>query len=101
AEAGEHDLLFVSLAIAVGVLHEEDVRGIGHPNASTTDRDAGWNIQTLREDRELVGRAITVGIFENLHAIAAGTGGAARILETLGDPEAAPFVERHGHRIDD
>ena len=36
-----------------------------------------------------------------LIAIASRAGGVPRIFEALGDPDAAPLVERHGDRVDD
>ncbi len=53
------------------------------------------------EDRELVGPAVAVGVFEHLHAIAALSGRMARILEALGDPDAPALVEGHRHGVHD
>ena len=101
AEAGDDDFARVGLAVAVEVLHKQDVGTIGDPNAAETDRDAGRDVQTVGENGEFVGFAVAVGVFKNLDAIATGTGRLARIFETLGDPKSTFFVDRHGHRIDD
>ena len=93
--------LRVGLAVAVGVLQEEDVRRVGDPDAAVADGDAGGDVQPLGEDRELVGLAVAVGVFENLDAVAARARLAARIFEAFGDPDPAALVEGHGHRIDD
>ena len=50
---------------------------------------------------EPVGLAVAVGILENLDPIAARARLAAGIFQALGDPDPAPLVEGHGHRVDD
>jgi hypothetical protein len=52
-------------------------------------------------DGDAVRRAVAVGVGEDLDAIASGTGIAAGVLEALGDPEPAPFVDAHGDGVHD
>ena len=93
--------LRVGLAVAVGVLEEEDVGRVGDPDAAVADGDARGDVQPLGEDGELVGLAVAVGVFEDLDAVPARPGGLRGILEALGDPDPAPLVERHRDRVDD
>src|SRR5207248_11490686 len=89
AEAGDDDLGLAD-RLAVGAdLVEEDVRRVGDPDAAVADRDARGDVQSLGEDGDLVDLAVAVGVFEDLDAVASGAGGATRILEALGDPDAA------------
>ena len=101
AEAGDDDLALVGLAVAVGVLQEENVGRVGDPHAAVADGDARGNVQSVGEDGELVDLAVAVGVFQDLDAVAARPGRVPRIFEALGDPDPAPLVERHGDRIDD
>ena len=59
------------------------------------------DVQPLGEDGDLVDLAVAVGVFQDLDAVAARAGGLARVFEALGDPDAAPLVERHRDRVDD
>ena len=61
----------VGLAVAVGVLEEEDVGRVGDPDAAVADGDARGDVQPLGEDGELVGLAVAVGVFEDLDAVRA------------------------------
>ena len=40
AEAGNHDFAPVGAAVAVGILHEEDVGRVRHPHAAMADGNA-------------------------------------------------------------
>ena len=54
AEAGDDDFSLVGLAVAVGVLEEEDVGRVGDPDAAVADGDAGGDVQAVGEDGDLV-----------------------------------------------
>ncbi len=101
AEAGDDDLAGVGPAVAVGVLEEEDVGRVGHPDPPAPDCDSRWDVQAVGEDGELVGPAVAVGVFEDLDPVAARPCGLAGVLQALGDPGPPPLVEGHRHRVDD
>lgn len=99
AEAGDDDLGLAGLAVgADGV--EEDVGGVGHPDAAVAGGDAGGDVQPVGEDGDALHGAVAVGVLEDLDAIAADAGGAARILQAFDDPDAALLVEGHGDGVD-
>ena len=83
------------------VLEEEDVGRVGDPDAAVADGDSRGDVEAVGEDREPVGLAVAVGVLEDLDPVAARPGGAAGIFEALGDPDPAPLVEGHRHRVDD
>src|SRR5262249_27139921 len=99
SEAGNDDFGFAR-GLAVGTdLVEEDVGRVGDPDAAVADGNARGNVEALGEHGDLVDLAVAVGVFEDLDAIAAGPGGATRVFEALGDPDAAALVEGHRYWI--
>ena len=68
--AGEQDLADVGLVVAVGVLEEERVGGLGDDQAAVDVDHAGGDAQLVGEDRELVGLAVAVGILADLDPVA-------------------------------
>ena len=101
AEAADDDFLLVGLAGPLGVLEEEDVGRVGHPDAAVAEVEAGGDVEAVGEDRDLVERAVAVGVFEDFNTIFTRPGGGARVFEALRDPEASAFVEGHGDGVDD
>ena len=101
AEAGHDDFAGVSLAVAVSILQKKDVGRIGDPDPSVADGDSRGDIEAVGKDRETVGLAVAVGIFEDLDAIATWSGLAPRVFEAFGDPDPASLVEGHRDGIDD
>ncbi len=101
AEPGGNDFAEICLAVAVAILHEEDVGRVGYPDSAVTDGDSGGDVEAFGEDREAVGLAVAVGVFEDLDAVSAGAGLAPGVFEAFGDPGAAALVECHGHGVDD
>jgi hypothetical protein len=73
-EACDNDLLSVSFSVAVGVLDEEQVRGIGHPDPTVSDGDTAGDVETFHEDCGVIGAAVSVGIFEDSDSVPAGAG---------------------------
>ena len=61
--------------------------------------DAGGNVETLCENRGLIGFAIAVGVLENFDPIAALTRSQSGVFDAFSDPNAAALVETHGDRI--
>jgi hypothetical protein len=101
AETAEEHGLAVGAIVAVAVLQEEEVRGVGDVDAAVADGDAAGDVEALGEDLDLVDASVAVAVLQDLHAVAAGPRLAARVLEALGDPDAAARVEGHGHRVGD
>ena len=101
SETGQHDLPGVGLAVAVGVLEEEEVGRVDDPDAPPADRDPRGYVQTFGEDGELVHSAVAVGIFEDLDPVAARPRRLPRVFEALGHPDAALLVEGHRDGIDE
>ena len=101
AEAGDDDLALVGLAVAVGVLQEEDVGRVGDPDAAVADGDARGDVQPVGEDRELVALPSPSVSSRTLTRSRPGPGDAAGIFQALGDPDPAALVEGHRDRVDD
>ncbi len=117
AEAGQEDRLLVGLVVAVGVLEDEDVRAVADvdagplyfpslPYISSTARPIGIGIDIVGEDGDLIGLAVTVGVFEDLDLIgpldpreflAVGH----PVVLPLGDPDAASGVDVDVGRVVD
>ncbi len=74
AESGGDDLAEISLAVAVSILEKENIGRIGDPDSTVADGDSRGDIESLREDGETIGLAVTVGILEDLDPIAARAG---------------------------
>ena len=101
AESGDDNFLFVSLAVAIRILHKQQIGRIRDPDTAMSDGDSAGDIQAVHELGELVALAVAVGVFEDFDDVFSRTGSASRIFEGLGNPEAAAFVDGHGDRVDD
>ena len=100
AEAVDHHLRrAVGLVVAIGVGHEDQIRGRAEPHAAEAERDAAQIRSLVPKDFSLVEAAVAVAIFENHHpvvfALPAGIG------QAFDHPQPAPIVERHGDRLHD
>ena len=95
------DLAAVGLAVAVGVVEELDVGDAEGDHAVLVGIEADRDAQAVGEDGHLVGAAVVVGVLEHSDRVAgrAVIGGRVGILGRAADPEAAPGVERHVHRL--
>ena len=95
------DLAAVGLAVAVGVVEEPDVGDAEGDDAVLVGIEADGDVQAVGEDGHLVGAAVAVGVLEDADRVAARAvvGGGVGILGRAGDPEPAPGVERHVHRL--
>ena len=101
AEAGDDDLGLVRLAVAVGVLQEEDIGRVGDPDPAGADGDPRGDVQAFGEDRELVGPAVAVGVLQDLDPVPAGPGRPPGVFQALGHPDPPTLVEGHRDRVDD
>ena len=96
----QHDWL---ARLVVRVLRDEEkFRSRADPDAAVADFDAGDEIESVLEDRDLGVTAVLLHVFQNQDAIGAGTVGTLlRVGHAFHDPEAATFVEAHRDRLDD
>ena len=104
APAGQHDLTDVGLVVAVGILEEDEVRGLSDDHAAVHEDEARRDVEMVGEDRELVGLAVAVGVFADLDAVIALLLvflHAMRVIRGLADPEAAARVPRERDRLHD
>src|SRR6266850_2957491 len=92
---------FAADFLAVLLAHKKKVWGVEHPYAPVAIREAGGNVQPFGKDRDFVGASICIGVLENFDAIAANPRRLARVLDALGDPDAAAIVEIQRDGIDD
>src|SRR5262249_6542664 len=97
-ETGVEDNFLVGLAVAVGVLGVEDVRGAGDQHTLAPRQHAGRVAEVVEEDGRLVVLAGAPGVFEELDLAAelALAIDAERVVAHLDDPELA--VRPPGHR---
>jgi hypothetical protein len=103
AEAGEEDFGFVGAVIAVGILEEEEVRGLADVGSAVPEEDAGGEVESIGPDVDFIGLAIVVGIFEDFDAVARllAVGCAHGVFVEFDDPESAAFVPGHGDGVGD
>ena len=66
-----------------------------------SDCNAAGDVQALHEHGEFVGLAVSISVFQNLHAVAARPGFSPRVLKGFRNPEPASFIDRHCNGIDD
>src|SRR5205814_8714948 len=95
------DMLFVRLAIAIGVLEiKQLVAGGDVTSAVAVGQNADGNEQTVGEHGGFVGLAVAVGVFEHDDRIGGGLAGFdLRIDFRTGDPEPALGVPVHLNRL--
>jgi len=104
APAGHDDLTHVGLVVAVGILEEDEVRGLRDDHAAVGEDEARRDVELVREDRELVGLAVAVGVFADLDGVVALLlvfHDPVRVVAGLGDPEAAAGVPGERDRLHD
>ena len=103
AEPGEERLALVGLAVAVGVLQEEHVRGLRDDQAAVDVAEARRDAQVLGEDGLLVGLAVAVGVLDDRDPVAALALRLhlVRVVDRLGDVQAAEVVPGHRDRLAD
>src|SRR2546423_13814171 len=101
AETGKDDMLFVRLAIAIGVLEiKQLVAGGDVTSAVAVGQNAGGNEQTVGEHGGFVGLVVAVGVFEHDNGIGGGLAGFdLRIDFRAGDPEPALGVPADFNRL--
>jgi hypothetical protein len=81
SESGDNDFLPIGDTIAIGILNEEEVRGIGDPDTTEADGDAAGDIESFEEDAGFVDGTIPIGIFEDADTIFSGTGLSSGVFE--------------------
>ena len=99
-EAVQHPLLDVVVIVAVGVFEEQDVGPLRDEDAASPELEAGRVPQVAGKDGALVGPAVAVGVFENQELVVDRVFRLpVRIAVPARNPQAAPRVEGHLHRI--
>ena len=99
--AGHQDLLHIRLAVAVGVLQKQRVRGLVDNYATVSADDARRDAELVREHGELVGLAVAVGVFED-HDLVAAFARLLHFVRVIGrhrDPQPPAFIPGHRHRL--
>ncbi len=101
-EAGEDDAAVVRLAVAVGVLEEQQFRAGADVGSAVAGGDAGRDEEAVGEDRGRVGGAVVVLVFDDQDLV---VGDLARFdlgVDFAGDdPEPPLRVEVHLDRLGD
>ena len=99
-EAHEHALFPVAPAVAVGVAHEPEIRGLHQQDAVLEELEAGRAVQSVEERGARISPSITVGVFEDDDLIGHARGRRElRVAGPDGDPEPAAGVKIHLHRF--
>ena len=86
--------LQIGLVIAVGILQVQCFRRVLHNRTTSVDHDRCGNRETFRENRELVGHVVTVGVFTDTDAVAISAK-LIRVVERFTDPQSTAFVPVH------
>lgn len=101
SEAGHHDFLFVRPAIPVGVLHKQNIEGVGPPKR----RHAPTAIPEgmFKPSAKTVNLSARPSPSVSSRILTRSRPGPGRRegIEALGNPETAPFINRHRHWIDE
>ena len=71
AETGDDNFRRIRLTVAIGVLNKQDIGRVRNPDAAMSDSDAAGDVQPVHEHAELVRLAVSISVFQNLHAVAA------------------------------
>jgi len=85
-------------------LEEDEVRRLRDDHAAIGEDEARRDVELIREDRELVGLAVAVGVFADLDAVVTLLLvflDAVRVVRGLADPEATTRVPRERNRLHD
>ena len=94
SEPAEDHAPHVGLAVAVGVLEEEQLVGGPHVNAAVAEFKPEGHVELIVEHGGPIGPAVMVGVFEDDDAIAGGFAGTdLGIAGGGGDPESTVAVE--------
>ena len=102
--AGQDDLAHVGLVVAIGVLEEDEVGSLRDDHAAVGEDEARGDVKVVREDRELIGLTVAIGIFADLDAIVALLLvflHAMRVIGGLADPKAAAGIPSERDRLRD
>ena len=101
-DAGEQQLAFVGLAVAIGVGQHENIgrTGDNHLVAQHTNAERGVDAGVLVENGFLVRDTVTMGVFQNHDAVAFRLQNAPflegrTIIDALGDPDASALINVH------
>ena len=103
APAFEEHTPFVGLVVPVAVLEEQGVPGLHDDESAPREHHARGDAQSFREHGELVRLAVRIRVLADLDAVAslARRLQLVRVIDRLGDPQAAAFVPRHADRLQD
>jgi hypothetical protein len=97
------ELLRVGLEVAVGVLHQPEIRRLANQDTMIEHRQRARKNESVREDRPLVHRAVVVGVFEDDDStdriVLPGRLDVVHITRHLDDPEAAVGIPVDDDRI--
>ena len=104
AKTGHGEFLDVRDVVAVGILEEENVGGLGDVATAVSQLDPGRHVETVGEDGGLVGLAVAVGILEyddlvvgHLARLQLGIGpGTGHPKASAGIPSHVNGVGQHG-----
>ncbi|CAA9388778.1 MAG: hypothetical protein AVDCRST_MAG64-1080 [uncultured Phycisphaerae bacterium] len=103
APAGEQHPPLVGLVVAVRVLQEQHVRGLGDDHPAVGEAQAGRDRQLVGEHGELVGDPVVVRVLKDADPVPALARllYLVRVVERLGDPQPPALVPRHRDRLED
>ena len=99
AEAGQDHFAGVGFAVAVGVLHVDQVRRDADIDATVPTGQSGGIVQVIGKDRPLVVPAVAIGVgqHDNPPAALGPRGGVGVVFGEFDDPKPAVLVELHAH----
>ena len=103
APSGHDFFLHVRDVVVVGILEKKEARGLRNDEATLAEDKTRGDVEPLREDRELVGLAIAIGVLADADAVAADAvlGDFVRVVGGLGEPAASALVPGHRDRFAD
>ena len=89
----------VGAPIAVGVAQIENVGRGGNEDAVLPSRHSVGKREAVGEDRDMLEASVAIAVLQQLDASLGLC--MERVVAHLDDEQAALFVERHRHRVDD
>src|SRR5690606_40940364 len=69
AETVQHFPQGIGIAVAVGIRQMKDLGGVCHIHASVSRQNPGWHGESLGKYGGLIGYAVAVGIFQDVHLV--------------------------------
>jgi hypothetical protein len=100
----DNNLPHIGLIVAIGIFQKQEVGRLRNNDAPVNKCQAGGNVKLISKYRELIGLAITIGIFTYFNAVVAHTffiANGVGIVYSFNNPKPSLLIPIHGNGVDD